>query len=175
MADPNDAARRRLLTRSAWAFLWSSAGVSLAATLRLLFPRVRFVPPSVVVVGRSEEFPVGMVSEKWKKSHGVIVVRNETGFYALHSRCTHLGCVPGWSPEHRKFKCPCHGSGFRVGGENFEGPAPRALERMRIFLDDEGRIAVDTAVRLRKERGDWERPDAFLAQAGIAEGKHGRA
>ena len=36
---------------------------------------------------------------------------------------------PNWLDGEQKFKCPCHGSGFYMTGVNFEGPAPRPLER----------------------------------------------
>jgi cytochrome b6-f complex iron-sulfur subunit len=167
--------RRRFLTRVAWALVHSSVAASVVGMFRLLFPRVRFTPATVVALGKPSEFPVGTISEKWKKSHRVILVRSPEGFHALHSRCTHLGCIPAWSAAQRKFKCPCHGSGFRLEGDNFEGPAPRPLERLRIFMDEEGRVAVDTAVVLRKERGEWAHPDAFLAYRAQDERGHGKA
>lgn len=156
--------RRTLLNRIAWALVSASGAVGLGAAVRLLFPRVRFTPPTTVVLGRPEEFALGVI-ERWKKSHRIVLVREERGFYALLSTCTHLGCVPSWQATQRKFKCPCHGSGFHVDGVNFEGPAPRPLERLAIRLDDEGQLVVDTAVRLRRERGEWERPEGFLAMA----------
>ena len=50
------------------------------------------------------------------------------------SVCTHLGCTPNWLEGEQKFKCPCHGSGFYKDGINFEGPAPRPLERYAIRI-----------------------------------------
>jgi cytochrome b6-f complex iron-sulfur subunit len=143
--------------------LGASLLASAGAFVRLLFPRVSSEPPSRVVLGKPGEFAVGEVSERFKRSHRLILVRELTGFYALRSVCTHLGCVPAWSAGQQKFKCPCHGSGFHRDGVNFEGPAPRPLERLAISLDDEKNIVVDTAVVLRRERGEWQRPDAFLA------------
>ena len=154
--------RRDLLTRSGWAMVLSSIGISTIATVRLLFPRVRFSPPTTLALGPPEDFPVGKLSDKWKKSHSVILVRNEEGFFALRAICTHLGCIPSWKPSEKKLKCPCHGSGFRSTGINFEGPAPRPLERLKIFLDEDGGLVVDTAVRFRQERGEWTREGAFL-------------
>ncbi len=154
--------RRDLLTRTAWGFVVATGGVALAAASSLFFPRVRFHPPSTLRIGKPEEFAVGEISERWKKSHQVIIVREEKGFYALRSSCTHLGCVPNWQPGQKKFKCFCHGSGFRLSGDNFEGPAPRPLERLKIFLDEDGELVVDRAVRYRKEKGEWERDGAYL-------------
>ena len=37
-----------------------------------------------------------------------------SGFYALLVTCTHLGCTPNYLSAESKFKCPCHGSGFRA-------------------------------------------------------------
>ena len=155
--------RRDVLTRSGLVLVVSGLGVATAGTVRSLFPRVQFTPPTTVVLGAPGEFAVGEVSTRWKKSHGVILVRTVAGFYAIRAVCTHLGCIPDWKPSENKFKCPCHGSGFHRDGVNFEGPAPRALERLKIGLDRDGRLVVDTAVRLRGEDGDWDRDDAFVA------------
>lgn len=154
--------RRDVQTRSAWALLGASLLAAVGGFVRLLFPRVRGDPPTKVVLGRPEEFAVGEVSERFKRRHRLILVREQTGFYALRSVCTHLGCVPAWSAGQDKFKCPCHGSGFHRDGVNFEGPAPRPLERLAIALDAQQHLVVDTAVVLRRERGEWSRPEAFL-------------
>lgn len=155
--------RRDLVTRSAWFMILSSLAVTVVGAVRLLFPRVQFTPPTTVVLGRPEDFSVGEVSERWKQSHKLILVRDEEGFYALSSVCTHLGCIPHWRPSQQILRCPCHGSGFHRTGINFEGPAPRPLERLAISLDSAGRIVVDTAIRLREEEGDWLSEQAFLS------------
>ena len=90
------------------------------------------------------------------------LVQHETGFYALIAVCTHLGCTPNYLAEERKFKCPCHGSGFRLTGINFEGPAPRPLERAEIMLADDGQILVDKSRSFQFELGQWSDSGAFL-------------
>jgi len=90
------------------------------------------------------------------------VVRNDEGIYALSTVCTHLGCTPNWLITEQKFKCPCHGSGFRFSGINFEGPAPRPLERFMIYLADDGKIVVDKTKSFKFEKGEWEREESFL-------------
>ena len=60
--------------------------------------------------------------------HGLLEMMNL--FFALSTVCTHLGCTPNWLPVESKFKCPCHGSGFRMTGIHFEGPAPRPLGKI---------------------------------------------
>lgn len=72
-------------------------------------------------------------------------MREEAGLYALFAKCTHLGCTPRWLPAENKFKCPCHGSGFYKDGTNFEGPAPRPLDRFKIELAEDGQLVVDKA------------------------------
>ncbi len=113
-------------------------GVSLLAFLRSAFPRVLFTPPTTFKAGLPNDFTIGEVSEKFKKDHRVWIIREEEGFYALFAKCTHLGCTPRWLTAENKFKCPCHGSGFYKTGINFEGPAPRPLERLRITLPRTG-------------------------------------
>lgn len=154
--------RRDALVRAGYTMLAAAGAVGLAGTARLLFPRVHHTPPSTVVLGSPEQLAVGQVSERWKASHKLVLVRDAGGLYALRAVCTHLGCIPNWHPEQRKFRCPCHGSGFHHTGVNFEGPAPRALERLKIWLDEDGRVVVDTAVRFLAERDQWTRRGAYL-------------
>jgi cytochrome b6-f complex iron-sulfur subunit len=93
-------------------------------------------------------------------------VRVSDGFVALYAKCTHLGCTPRWLEAENKFKCPCHGSGYYVSGINFEGPAPRPLERAEIGISaEDGQIIVDKAVRYLYERGQWSDPKAFVKMA----------
>ena len=82
--------------------------------------------------------------------------------YALSTVCTHLGCNPNWLEADKKFKCPCHGSGFRISGVNFEGPAPRPLERHSIRVNDDGQVIVDKSRKFQKEIGQWDDPDSYI-------------
>ena len=93
---------------------------------------------------------------------GVWVVNYEYNgkrqIYALRAVCTHLGCTPNWLEGEQKFKCPCHGSGFYKDGINFEGPAPRPLERYAIRLADDGQLEVDKSKIFQEEIGQWSDP-----------------
>jgi cytochrome b6-f complex iron-sulfur subunit len=145
-----------------WVAFSAACASSLVATARFLFPNVLFEPPQSFKAGFPGEYNVGEVDVRWKDSFGVWIVRNPEGFYALIAVCTHLGCSPNWLPAENKFKCPCHGSGFYMTGVNFEGPAPRPLERARIVLADDGQILVDKSVKFQSEKGEWTKPEAFL-------------
>ena len=161
---PPEVTRRAFLgTLSlAWAAFAAAMGACTAGMGRFFFPNVLYEPPTQFKVGFPAEFTVGAVDERYKPSYGVWIVRTEQGYYALRSVCTHLGCTPNWLPAERKFKCPCHGSGFYITGINFEGPAPRPLERYRIALSDDGQILVDKSRIFQYEKGQWSDPDSFL-------------
>jgi len=152
----------------AWGSFTAATAGCLAATGRFMFPNVLNEPPQQFTIGFPDEYGEG-VDERWKDRFGVWVVRtpfddyHETsGFYALLVTCTHLGCTPNWLSAESKFKCPCHGSGFRPTGINFEGPAPRPLERARIVLAEDGQIMIDKARKFQEELGQWTDPEAFL-------------
>jgi cytochrome b6-f complex iron-sulfur subunit len=145
-----------------WAAFAAACASSLIASGRFLFPNVLFEPPQSFKAGFPSEYNVGEVDVRWKDAFGVWIVREPAGFYALIAVCTHLGCSPNWLPTENKFKCPCHGSGFYRSGVNFEGPAPRPLERARIVLADDGQILVDKSVKFQQEKGEWGKPESFL-------------
>lgn len=126
---------------------WSGFGLFGIATLlgfiRSAFPRVLFEPPKRFKAGDPKDYVLGEVNEKFKQEFRVWIIREEAGLYAIFAKCTHLGYTPRWLPAENKFKCPCHGSGFFKDGTNFEGPAPRPLDRFKIALAEDGQLVVD--------------------------------
>ena len=130
--------------------------------LRYLFPNVLFEPKQSFRAGFPNDYEINKVSERFKDSNGVWIVRDTGKIYALSTVCTHLGCTPNWLESDNKFKCPCHGSGFYKTGINFEGPAPRPLERFKITLNDEGEIIVDKTQKFQQEKGEWRDPESFI-------------
>jgi cytochrome b6-f complex iron-sulfur subunit len=163
-AEPESVSRRGFLkwTTVGWVAFSAACTSGLVASTRFLFPNVLFEPPQSFKVGFPSEYTVGEVDTRWKDAYGVWIVRNSEGFYALIAVCTHLGCSPNWLAAENKFKCPCHGSGFYKTGVNFEGPAPRPLERARIVLSDDGQILVDKSVKFQAEKGEWTKEESFL-------------
>jgi cytochrome b6-f complex iron-sulfur subunit len=169
--DPDDTSpllNRRAWMAVAWGAFTAASAAALAATGRFMFPNVLNEPPQQFKAGFPNEYGDG-VDERWKEKFGVWIVRTpddivarSSGFYALLVTCTHLGCTPNYLAAEAKFKCPCHGSGFRTTGINFEGPAPRPLERARIVLAEDGQLLVDKARKFQYELGQWTDPEAFL-------------
>lgn len=133
---------------------------------RFMFPNVLTEPPSRFKVGFPSDYPPGVVDEKFKAQFGVWIVNTEFAgqqqIVALKTVCTHLGCTPNWLDAEQKFKCPCHGSGFYKDGINFEGPAPRPLERYAIRLADDGQIEVDKSRIFQEEMGQWSDASSFI-------------
>lgn len=146
--------------------LSATVGLWTLGTARFMFPNVLIEPPSKFKVGFPGDFAPGMVEEKFKAQFGVWVVKAEyqgqMQIYALRSVCTHLGCTPNWLEGEQKFKCPCHGSGFYKDGINFEGPAPRPLERYAIQLAGDGQLEIDKSKTFQEEMGQWKDATCFV-------------
>lgn len=146
----NGVTRREFISWFWLGWITFSVAAGAIATLlgRFLFPNVLFEKPSQFRAGPPSEYAAG-VDERFKDTQSVWIVKAKEGMYALSTVCTHLGCTPNWLPSENKFKCPCHGSGYRVTGLNFEGPAPRPLERFAISLDESGVIKIDKSRSVR--------------------------
>jgi len=147
-----------------WGSFFTVIGISIPATVRFLFPRVLFEKPSTFIIGNPDDFKMGIsglkVYEDWKTEQGVWIVREGSRLYALNARCTHLGCMPNYFADERIFKCPCHGSQFHSNGVNFAGPAPRPLDRLKIYINDEGMITVDRGKIYTYK--DFDKKEAYL-------------
>ena len=169
--------RRGFLAALTGVFIGSSLAVgfsSLAVThvlwllglARFMFPNILTEPPTQFKVGFPDALAPGQVETKYKAEFGVWIVRYEYDgqpqIYAIQSVCTHLGCTPNWLEGEQKFKCPCHGSGFYKDGINFEGPAPRPLERFAIRLADDGQLEVDKSRKFKEEIGQWEDTASYV-------------
>jgi cytochrome b6-f complex iron-sulfur subunit len=161
---PKPAAPTRRDFNAALAIGWGSfaaaCAVSLNATVRFLYPNLLPEKPQEFKAGRKDEFPEG-VDGRFKENQGVWLIRTPEEIYALSVICTHLGCIPNWLESDQKFKCPCHGSGFYKSGINFEGPAPRPMERFAI-REENGQVVVDKRRKFQEELGQWKDPDSFI-------------
>ncbi|HJR07145.1 MAG TPA: Rieske 2Fe-2S domain-containing protein [Pyrinomonadaceae bacterium] len=136
---PINKMRRRII----WASVIGFLGTSLLMFFRFFLPRAIFEPSSIFRVGFPGDFGLG-VDTKYQQQYRIWVTRTSDRLFVIYARCTHLGCTPDWKASENKFKCPCHGSGYDSEGINFEGPAPRPMDRAHVELDAEGQIVVNT-------------------------------
>jgi cytochrome b6-f complex iron-sulfur subunit len=86
----------------------------------------------------------------------IFVIHAKEGFFVLNAVCTHLGCLTAWKPDLGIIACPCHGSKFAVfqpagkkPGDKIEGPAPKPLPWLKMWLNDEGELMVDRSEEIR--------------------------
>jgi len=132
--------RRRIV----WACIWGYLGVNFLMFLRFFFPRALYEPNTIFSIGYPSDFNLG-IDQRFLMTNRSWVVREPDRIFVIYAKCTHLGCTPEWKSAENKFKCPCHGSGYDSEGVNFEGPAPRPMDRAFIQLDPTGKIVVDTS------------------------------
>jgi cytochrome b6-f complex iron-sulfur subunit len=142
--------RRRKFVMAA---VLGTLGVNFLMFLRFFFPRALYEPRTRFKIGYPTDFGFG-VDTKFQNQFRIWVVRNTEGIFVIYAVCTHLGCTPDWKPAENKFKCPCHGSGYDSEGINFEGPAPRPMDRAHVELDPEGQIVVDLSHLYQWPKGE---------------------
>ncbi len=157
---PVNKVRRRIVWASVAGFLTTC----FLMFVRFFLPRAIFEPSSTFKIGFPGDYALG-VDTKYQQMYRIWVDKTSDRLFVVYARCTHLGCTPDWKPSENKFKCPCHGSGYDSEAINFEGPAPRPMDRAHVELDAEGQIVVDTS-RLFKwpkgERNEFNDPGAYI-------------
>lgn len=152
----------------AWSALAAALGAMTLGLARFMFPNTLVEPPMTFKIGPPSDYPPESVSTKFKADRAVWIVRSmmyngQDQIVAISTVCTHLGCTPNWLEGEQKFKCPCHGSGFYKSGVNFEGPAPRPLERHGLKLAADGMLEVDKSKKFQEELGQWEEGSCFVS------------
>ena len=121
--------------------------------VRFFLPRSITEPPSTFKIGFPGDYALG-VDTKYQQLYRIWVDKTSDRLFVVYARCTHLGCTPDWKASENKFECPCHGSGYDSEAINFEGPAPRPMDRAHVELDAEGQIVVDTSRLFKWPKGD---------------------
>jgi len=154
-ASPARLSRRKF----AWFGLTAFFTVIAGCTVKYFFPRTLTEPATTFRIGRKDDYAFG-VDDKLQQAHRIWVCRDTQKLYVIRAICTHLGCTPNWVASANKFKCPCHGSGYDSSGVNFEGPAPRPMDRCHVEVGPDGQIVVDV-LRLYPEPR-WKEDGAFL-------------
>ena len=149
-------------------FVWTMVTGFLTAWFltffRFFLPRAIFEPNSFSRSAFPSDYALG-VDTKWQQQYRIWVDKTSDRLFVIYARCTHLGCTPDWKASENKFKCPCHGSGYDSEGINFEGPAPRPMDRAHVELDAEGQIVVDVSKLYqwpKGERNEFNDPGAFI-------------
>ena len=161
---PDDSQVNERRRRLVWCAVTGFLAAWFIAFLRFFLPRTLFEPPTIFKIGYPSDYALG-VDTKWQQKYRIWVDRSPDRVFVIYARCTHLGCTPDWKASENKFKCPCHGSGYDNEGINFEGPAPRPMDRAHVELAPDGQIIVDTSRLYQWPKGQPSRfsdPGAFL-------------
>jgi cytochrome b6-f complex iron-sulfur subunit len=103
---------------------------------------------SIVIAGPIDRFEPGTVNA-FPEGKFYLVRLEDGGFLALARACTHLGCTVPWISDENRFVCPCHSSAFDIHGDVIGQPAPRALDRYAIRIENRI-VKVDTSQPLRR-------------------------
>ena len=146
---PVNKMRRRIV----WATVAGSLITFFLMFLRFFLPRSILEPSPLFKIGSPNDYALG-VDTKWQQQYRIWVTRTSDRLFVIYAVCTHLGCTPDWKASENKFKCPCHGSGYDSEGINFEGPAPRPMDRAKVELDAEGQIVVDIGTLYTWPKGE---------------------
>ena len=157
---PVNKIRRRIVWASVVGFLTTC----FLMFIRFFLPRAIFEPSSTFKIGFPGDYALG-VDTKYQQMYRIWVDKTSDRLFVVYARCTHLGCTPDWKPSENKFKCPCHGSGYDSEAINFEGPAPRPMDRAHVELDAEGQIVVDVSTLYKwpkGEKNEFNNPGAYI-------------
>ena len=158
---PVNKMRRRIV----WATVAGALTTFFLMFVRFFLPRSILEPSSIFRIGAPADYALG-VDTKWQQQYRIWVTRTSDRLFVIYARCTHLGCTPDWKASENKFKCPCHGSGYDSEGINFEGPAPRPMDRANVSLDAEGQIVVDISKLYEYPKGEpshFDDKDAYIS------------
>jgi cytochrome b6-f complex iron-sulfur subunit len=131
--------RRSFLSLASLGTFFAAIGTAVAGILRLPNPAVLPGPVRRFKLGPPEQFALG--TETALTDQNLVLFRDEEGFYAITSTCTHLGCTVARTKEG--FACPCHGSRFDSRGRVVGGPAPRPLPWLEVGRSANGDLVVN--------------------------------
>jgi cytochrome b6-f complex iron-sulfur subunit len=142
--------RRQFFLKLGLGSLGIAAAGTVAFAYQYLEPNVLYEPSPVVNVGRPERYELNSVM--LDVNSGIYIIHSQEGFFSLSAVCTHLGCLTTWQPEINVITCPCHGSKFNREGAVMDGPAPKPLPWLKMWMSDDGELIVDRATKVAPEK-----------------------
>jgi len=96
--------------------------------------------PTEFDLGDVTNFPAG--SRTFRPDIPAVISNHAGEIIAYSLVCTHLGCI--LEADGDTLSCPCHGSRFDQAGKVLQGPAQRALKKLRIELQDDNSLILFT-------------------------------
>ena len=150
---PIESNARRSLLNGLWLALSGLALAEIAWLVGSFLKPLQSTDPSVqpadiIDAGPTDRFAPNTVTA-FPPGRFYLACLEDGGFLALSRRCTHLGCTVPWDPEKKQFACPCHASVFDIRGEVLQSPAPRALDRFAVYLEN-NRVKVNIGKPIRR-------------------------
>jgi cytochrome b6-f complex iron-sulfur subunit len=130
--------KRRGFMKAMFAFLGSTAFVSLSYPLiRFLVPHVK-KPEAKKLILRKREIPIGEAKNfVINNTPAIVINRRERGFAAFSRVCTHLGCLLEYDKDKKGLLCPCHAGIYDLEGNVVSGPPPKPLVKIPLILEGE--------------------------------------
>jgi len=83
------------------------------------------------------------------------IVINGSHYMVNIALCTHLGCIPSYEKDNKKFLCACHGGMYDFTGAVTKSPPPRALDVPPFKIDGNTLVLGEegTEYKSMKENG----------------------
>ncbi len=122
--------------------LVASYGVATYYATQFVSPESKEKVFRSIYVSPEKDIPVGVSKTITDlKGRKISITNTGSGYTALSTVCTHLGCKVHWEGSKNAFYCPCHEGYFDSDGNVTQGPPPRPLEKYEVDLVD-GNIFV---------------------------------
>ncbi len=140
---PHTSAGEESVTRRAFTrYLIAGSGVFAASTVgAAVWTSLRHLdsgsPTPIVGLNDLPEGAIHLFNYPGPKDPAIVLHLAGGELVAYSQKCTHLGCVVFYEPEHSELVCPCHEGIFEPAtGDPIAGPPERPLPAIEIEVRD---------------------------------------